>query len=94
MWCCLVASLYRAIFKLMLANSCVEETKIDRTVEREIAAALESVFPQAGLNAFNMMRCSSILIHPNLTFVCGVSDVTTVVTNKIVPMTSDDRSIV
>lgn len=50
-----VASLYRAIFKLMLANSCVEESARDRNVEREIAAALESVFPQAGLNAFNMM---------------------------------------
>lgn len=50
-----VASLYRSIFKLMLANSCVDEGRRDRNVEREIAAALESVFPQAGLNAFNMM---------------------------------------
>lgn len=50
-----VASLYRALFKLMLANSCVNDDKRDRNVEREIAAALESVFPQAGLNAFNMM---------------------------------------
>jgi hypothetical protein len=50
-----VASLYRALFKLMLANSSVEEPNRDRNVEREIAAALESVFPQAGLNAFNMM---------------------------------------
>lgn len=25
-------------------------------MEREVAAALESVFPQAGLNAFNMMN--------------------------------------
>lgn len=49
-----VASLYRSIFKLILSNSCVEESKQDRNVEREIAAALESVFPQAGLNAFNM----------------------------------------
>lgn len=50
-----VASLYRAMFKLMLSNSCVDEGRRDRNVEREIAAALESVFPQAGLNAFNMM---------------------------------------
>lgn len=50
-----VASLYRSIFKLMLSNSCVDENRRDRNVEREIAAALESVFPQAGLNAFNMM---------------------------------------
>lgn len=48
-----VANLYRAIFKLMLSNSGVE--KVDRNVEREVAAALESVFPQAGLNAFNLM---------------------------------------
>lgn len=53
-----VASLYRSIFKLMLANSTVEEDKRDRNVEREIAAALESVFPQAGLNAFNMMTAA------------------------------------
>jgi hypothetical protein len=51
-----VASLYRSIFKLLLANSGVDPSKIDRTVEREVAAALESVFPQAGLNAFNMMN--------------------------------------
>lgn len=50
-----VANLYRAIFKLMLSNGCVDTSKTDRNVDREIAAALESVFPQAGLNAFNMM---------------------------------------
>eukprot|EP00823_Brevimastigomonas_motovehiculus_P004230 TRINITY_DN2727_c1_g2_i2.p1 TRINITY_DN2727_c1_g2~~TRINITY_DN2727_c1_g2_i2.p1 ORF type:complete len:549 (-),score=229.68 TRINITY_DN2727_c1_g2_i2:205-1851(-) len=50
-----VANLYRAIFKLLLTNSGVEKAKIDRTVEHEIAVALESVFPQAGLNAFNML---------------------------------------
>lgn len=50
-----VAALYRAIFKLMLANGCVESKLHDRNVDREIAAALESVFPQAGLNAFNML---------------------------------------
>jgi hypothetical protein len=50
-----VASLYRAIFKLMLQNGCVDTTVPDRNVDREIAAALESVFPQAGLNSFNMM---------------------------------------
>lgn len=50
-----VAALYRSIFKLLLANGCVEDNRNTRNVEREIAAALESVFPQAGLNAFNMM---------------------------------------
>lgn len=50
-----VASLYRAIFRLMLQNGCVDLQVPDRNVDREIAAALESVFPQAGLNSFNMM---------------------------------------
>jgi hypothetical protein len=40
---------------LLLSNSTVEKAKIDRSVEREVAAALESVFPQAGLNAFNLL---------------------------------------
>ena len=68
-----VASLYRAIFKLMLANGCVESPASaagaasaasppppasDRNVDREIAAALESVFPQSGLNAFNTLSAS------------------------------------
>jgi hypothetical protein len=73
-----VAALYRAIFKLMLANGCVEHggqqqsgsnapaaganaapaASSDRNIDREIAAALESVFPQAGLNAFNMLSAA------------------------------------
>ncbi len=50
-----VANLYRAIFRLLLAQSGVDKSRIDKSVEREIAGALESVFPQAGLNAFQMM---------------------------------------
>lgn len=50
-----VAALYRMIFKLLMANSAVAESSRDRVVEREVAVALESVFPQAGLNAFNLL---------------------------------------
>jgi len=50
-----VATLYRLIFKLLLANGCIDESQHDLNVDREIAVALESVFPQAGLNAFNLM---------------------------------------
>ena len=45
---CAVANLYRAIFRLLINNSGVEKEAMDRTVEREIVAALESVFPQSG----------------------------------------------
>jgi hypothetical protein len=50
-----VAALYRMIFKLLLSNSSVDSALRDRVVEREVAVALESVFPQAGLNAFNLL---------------------------------------
>lgn len=49
-----VATLYRMLFKLLLFTSTVPEPQRDRAVEREIAVALESVFPQAGLNAFSL----------------------------------------
>jgi cilia- and flagella-associated protein 206 len=47
-----VAELYRSVFKMLIVNSATN--KVTRAVEREIAAALESVFPQTGLNAFNL----------------------------------------
>ncbi len=53
-----VAALYRLIFKLLLANGGIDRGTKDRNVEREVAVALESVFPQAGLNAFNMMSAA------------------------------------
>lgn len=43
--------LYRQIFQLLLIQSDVAASG-NRAVEREIAAALESVFPRAGLNSF------------------------------------------
>ncbi len=48
-----VADLYRQIFRLLIANGQI--TNVDRLAEREVAAALESVFPQAGLNVFTIM---------------------------------------
>jgi hypothetical protein len=45
-----VTNLYRHIFQYLLVNGYVDA--IDRTVEREIAAALESIFPKFGLKAF------------------------------------------
>ena len=49
-----VATLYRMLFKLLLSTSTVPDHLKDRNVEREIAVALESVFPQSGLNAFSL----------------------------------------
>lgn len=48
-----VAALYRTFFRLLLANSGAAE--VSRQVEREVAAALESVFPQSGLNSFSLL---------------------------------------
>ena len=45
-----VTNLYRNIFQFLLANGCIDA--VTRTVEREVAAALESVFPKFGLKAF------------------------------------------
>jgi hypothetical protein len=45
-----VTNLYRHIFQYLLVNGYVDA--VDRTVEREIAAALESIFPKFGLKAF------------------------------------------
>jgi len=60
-----VASLYRAIFRLMMKNGCIDPKLQgqDRNIDREIAAALESVFPQSGLNAFTMQSAAEKKVH-------------------------------
>ena len=45
-----VTNLYRRIFQYLLANGCIDTST--RHVEREVAAALESVFPKFGLKTF------------------------------------------
>lgn len=45
-----ITALYRAIFQFLLANGCIDNN--NRSVEREVAAALESVFPKVGLKGF------------------------------------------
>jgi hypothetical protein len=49
-----LTSLYRQIFTFLLKH-CASEMTGDRNVEREIAAALESVFPRIGLKSFVSM---------------------------------------
>ena len=49
-----LTALYRLIFKYLLRHADAEASG-DRNVEREIAAALESVFPRIGLKAFIAM---------------------------------------
>jgi hypothetical protein len=56
-----VTNLYRQIFQFLLANGCVDA--VTRTVEREVAAALESVFPKFGLKAFWCVLLSLSLSH-------------------------------
>jgi len=46
-----LTSLYRSIFNYLLQHY-TPESATDRAVEREVAAALESVFPRIGLKAF------------------------------------------
>jgi hypothetical protein len=71
-----VYSLYRAIFKTMCdfgqENYDPEGRREkesynggDKSAEREIAAALESVFPQSGLNAFNLLDSKEKLAQIN-----------------------------
>jgi hypothetical protein len=48
--------LYRKIFQFLLEFSPGTKQLADKTVEREIAAALESVFPRIGLKAFIQLR--------------------------------------
>ena len=47
-----LTTLYRKIFKFLLDFAPAERGKQDRVIEREVAAALESVFPRIGLKAF------------------------------------------
>lgn len=47
-----LTTLYRKIFRFLLEFSPTEEAVQDRSVEKEVAAALESVFPRIGLKAF------------------------------------------
>lgn len=47
-----LTAIYRKIFQFLVARSRVGG---DRPAEREIAAALESVFPRAGLRAFTAL---------------------------------------
>lgn len=48
--------LYRKIFQFLLEFSPGTKKLADKTVEREIAAALESVFPRIGLKAFIQLK--------------------------------------
>lgn len=47
-----LTTLYRKIFRFLLEFAPTEQAVQDRTVEKEVAAALESVFPRIGLKAF------------------------------------------
>ncbi|KAF0717218.1 hypothetical protein AaE_010906 [Aphanomyces astaci] len=49
-----LTTLYRQIFTLLMVHADAEKTG-DRNVEREVAAALESVFPRIGLKSFVSM---------------------------------------
>lgn len=44
--------MYRKIFKFLLDFAPTDKSGVDRAIEREVAAALESVFPRLGLKAF------------------------------------------
>mmetsp|Transcript_15434 Transcript_15434/g.23290 ORF Transcript_15434/g.23290 Transcript_15434/m.23290 type:complete len:740 (-) Transcript_15434:175-2394(-) len=47
-----LTTLYRKIFRFLLEFVPTEKSIQDRAIEREVAAALESVFPRIGLKAF------------------------------------------
>ncbi|KAF1330407.1 hypothetical protein FI667_g5159, partial [Globisporangium splendens] len=47
-----LTNLYRQIFTLLMLDADATEKLVDRNVEREVAAALESVFPRVGLASF------------------------------------------
>lgn len=47
--------LYKRIFNYLRNHHHPDDTDVDRTVEREIAAALESVFPRIGLKSFTLL---------------------------------------
>ncbi|KAJ0408952.1 hypothetical protein P43SY_002831 [Pythium insidiosum] len=50
-----LTALYRHIFTLLMLDADANEKPVDRNVEKEIAAALESVFPRIGLKTFVTM---------------------------------------
>ncbi|TYZ58332.1 hypothetical protein PybrP1_000030 [[Pythium] brassicae (nom. inval.)] len=50
-----LTTLYRQIFTLLMLDANAMEKPVDRTVEKEVAAALESVFPRVGLKSFISM---------------------------------------
>lgn len=58
-----VGQLYRAVFRLLRTNSFVEPANLTDVVNREIAATLESVFPQSTLNSFNLMSAQEKGAH-------------------------------
>lgn len=47
-----LTSLYRQIFTLLMLDANAADKPVDRNVEKEVAAALESVFPRVGLKSF------------------------------------------
>ncbi|GAB9476403.1 hypothetical protein Gpo141_00013469 [Globisporangium polare] len=47
-----LTNLYRQIFTLLMLDADAAEKPVDRSVEKEVAAALESVFPRVGLKSF------------------------------------------
>lgn len=50
-----LTTLYRQIFTLLMLDANATEKPVDRVVEKEVAAALESVFPRVGLKSFISM---------------------------------------
>lgn len=50
-----LTNLYRQIFTLLMLDADAAEKPVDRNVEKEVAAALESVFPRVGLKSFVSM---------------------------------------
>lgn len=47
-----LTNLYRQIFTLLMLDADAADKPVDRNVEKEVAAALESVFPRVGLKSF------------------------------------------
>lgn len=47
-----LTTLYRQIFTLLMLDANATAKPVDRSIEKEVAAALESVFPRVGLKSF------------------------------------------
>src|SRR5438445_77974 len=56
-----VKTFYRAMFRYLLHNAHVD--KHDQHVEKEVAAALETVFPQSSLTSFEPLSNSDKLVY-------------------------------